>query len=459
MTSSRVSKDAKSIKIIKAGGDVLSDHFSRFCDILASTNMPIIVLASPFDDLLVKAKQLCNGEEISKILGEMEEMFGVSKESSKKVIGLWESVHINLRSEQGDLRDAKIISAISKLSALTLCEKLKDKSISGVKYVSSEYLVQTDSNYLDGEIADVATMERLRALIETLSPGDIVVVPAYIGINYAGEPTYLGDNSSELVASRLAYLAKDTFSDKRVWLNILSPAWYNLHPKWAERYAQGHLKPVPYLTVEEVLSTADFMLSAIVEATVRGVITEIIDISSKNVTRIVKRRGNVNEMPIVAIAGYECEYVEIKRSVYIPPSLEFNVDIGINQLSSSEIVFRASYPTSIVRCLMHKDALNVDVRADIAELSHYLTNVFRTQINTCQCTMIKIIGEGLSDHKDALRIALKKNLNRAGFSIMRYLDDDYYSVTIILKGNGMQGKSGSLAIISKTALNLTNSRN
>lgn len=460
MMSTRGAKDQKNIRVIKAGGDVLEDYFDGFVDIVRQSSVPTIILASPYGNLIGEARKAIVDKTTSDFLVIFQDELGISSHSSKRVKGLWEQLSSSLESlsrKGDDKTEAKMISAICKLSALDLLDNLIRVGIKNVRYAPTEYLIRTNSSYLNAEIMDIATMEALNDFVHKLNPGDVVIVPAYIGVNTAGEATYLGDANSEIIASKVAYLIKDV-TDKRVRLNILAPAWYNLHPKWAEKYAHSHLEYVPFLTVEEVLTTADFMLSAIVEATVRGVITEIIDVRTSQITRIVKSRSNTDQMPIVAIAGYECELIEVRRSVYLPYEAEINIDNFIAQLSPSEIVHRASYPTSITRCLMHKDISPTEAKEDVHSISQYFRNVFRTEVSTCECTMIKIIGQGLAPYKDDLRRVIKRNLEKAGFSIRRYMDDDYYSITIILNGNGMNGDKGSIAVISKTALNLIHSK-
>ena len=456
-------KDAKSIRIIKAGGDVLHHHFDEFVEIIKSSSSPTIILASPYDDLLSKAwKVLDKPEETVCFLEDIETIVSVYSSAEPHIRGARNQLNVNLDKPQSPKRDAKVLAAVSKLSAAETCYRLSKSLNREATFIPPERVIQTNHNYLEAEIIDVTTSEKLMALLAGIKSGDILVVPAYCGVNSSGEPTYFGYQSSEIVAAKLAWLINEV-TDKRTKLNILAPAWYNLHPKWAEQRAQGYLKHVPFLTVEEVLTTADFMLSAIVEATVRGVITEIIDIKTGKSTRIVKNRSNVNEMPIVAVAGYVCVYLEIKKNVYFlngqtqyGDSAEVSIDNAISQLTNGEIVLKVSYPTSIVRCLMFKRPVTVSLVDEVSFLKSFIENSFRTTTNVCVCTMIRIIGKGIESHKDSLRLSLKKNLENKGFKLKRYMDDDYYSITLVIDGSEMSGHKGSLEIVSKTALNITN---
>ncbi len=463
MKLSSKTKDTKSIRVIKAGGDVLHHHFDEFVEIVKSSSAPTIILASPYDDLLNKAwKVLDKPQEIVRFFEEIESIIAVYNSTQPHIKGSRNQLRVNLDKAQSPKRDAKVLSAVSKLSAAETCYRLDERLNRRIVFIPPEKAIQTNHNYLEAEITDVATSEKLMVLISKLSPGDIFVIPAYCGINSFGEPTYLGYQSSEIVAAKIAWLINE-ISSERTRLNILAPAWYNLHPKWAEQRAQGYLEHVPFLTVEEVLTTADFMLSAIVEATVRGVITEIIDIKTGKSTRIVKNRGNVNEMPIVAVAGYVCVYLEIKKNVYFlngqtqyGDSAEVSIDNAIGQLTNAEIVLKVSYPTSIVRCLMFKRLVADSLVEEVSFLKSFIDNSFRTTTSICVCTMIRIIGKGIEDHKDSLRRSLKKNLLSKGFALKRYMDDDYYSITLVIDGSEMSGHEGSLEIISKTTLNITN---
>jgi hypothetical protein len=459
-----VPKSAESsIRIIKVGGDVIKGYFPQLLKTISDKQIPTIILASPYGNSLKEIRSAIATESLSGVVEGVAQLFSVDSDSSKEMKGYLEQFKVNIDKAISAKNEAKVITALCKLSAYSFYLKLKNAGIGQVRFVSSDYVFRTSGDYLSATIADVPTMERLKKLVSSMSVGDVVVIPAYIGAGSSGEPTYFGDNTSESIAAHVAELVK-TVSNKRTWLTILAPAWYNLHPKWAEQNSYSHLEHVPFLTVEEVLTTANFMFGSIVEATVRGVVTEIADVTTGRITRIVKNRSNVEFMPIVAIAGYECMYLEVKRSLYLlhdqyefGDGAELIVDNTLNQLTDSDTILRVSYPTSIVRCLMFKDLDYATLSDQSSVFKDYMHNAFNASVEMCDCTLISIIGEGVNQYKDVLRAAIKKNLSKKGFVIRRYMDDDDYSITLVIEGKEMSGHGGSLEIISKATLNLVNS--
>lgn len=345
------------VRVLKVGGTCLAsgEKIDRVLDIIEPHHGPQILVVSAINNTTKMIERTLSGSVQHRLLKFHQDIINYFINDEKEKQNLLEDVKIVIGEIYNRINtDAYILTRGEYLSAIIMNGILRAKRISsGV--IKAGKVIKTESISTNAHIDERMTRKQFeKEVVDRLKPGKVIIIPGFTGSDSKGNTTCLGENSSDLTAAILAKMVKD-------FANIASLDFIKDTKGWqgADQRMVKNPKNIPLITVEEASKVLGWGQPILHPESLRGVLEKgirvrIIGILDNAKTTITKgSRNDISKNPIVAIAGRNVSFLEIRNEYEPEKGYSERIDRIIRRYDGS-ISYEGGDPNSIIRSFVIK---------------------------------------------------------------------------------------------------------